>query len=181
MRILDINDNELQEQDVDINIGYLVKEKIFIKHHEGTKGVKAKSHFWPNEYYFTDGSKYTVTEEDDPHVKITNAERTSFDWNALDGESEKQVRGIDVKIIEDSPEIKAKEPWDEYEDILRYKLYTQEELDKREEEKIKEERKQYLLNNGLGLLEENSEQINSANQDIEDIVLLLAEILGSGE
>lgn len=43
--------------------------------------------------------------------------------------------GKDIAWIIDIPEVKAEESWDEYEDIYRYILYTQEELDAMEEAK----------------------------------------------
>ena len=48
--------------------------------------------------------------------------------------------GKDVAWIVDVPGIEAKEAWDEYEDIQRYVLYTEEELAARDaEKKAKEE------------------------------------------
>ena len=48
--------------------------------------------------------------------------------------------GKDVAWIIDVPGIEAKEAWDEYEDIQRYVLYTEEELAARDaEKKAKEE------------------------------------------
>ena len=48
--------------------------------------------------------------------------------------------GKDVAWIIDVPGIEAKEAWDEYEDIQRYVLYTEEELTAKEaEKKVKEE------------------------------------------
>lgn len=43
--------------------------------------------------------------------------------------------GKDVKWVVDVPSVKAKEAWDEYEDILRYVAYTEAELKIREYEK----------------------------------------------
>ena len=48
--------------------------------------------------------------------------------------------GKDVKWVIDVPGVEAKEAWDEYEDIQRYILYTEEELAARDaEKKAKEE------------------------------------------
>ena len=47
--------------------------------------------------------------------------------------------GKDVDWIVDVPAVEAQEAWDEYEDILRYVLYTEEELAEIEEEKQKAE------------------------------------------
>ena len=62
--------------------------------------------------------------------------------------------GKDVAWIIDVPGIEAKEAWDEYEDIQRYVLYTEEELAARDaEKKAKEE--EAMLNAQLRQLAEN--------------------------
>ena len=63
--------------------------------------------------------------------------------------------GKDVAWIIDVPGIEAKEAWDEYEDIQRYILYTEEELAaKKAEKKAKEE--EAKLNAQLRRLAENA-------------------------
>ena len=63
--------------------------------------------------------------------------------------------GKDVAWIIDTPGIEAKEAWDEYEDIQRYVLYTEEELAARDaEKKAKEE--EAMLNAQLQRLAENA-------------------------
>ena len=63
--------------------------------------------------------------------------------------------GKDVAWIIDVPGIEAKEAWDEYEDIQRYVLYTEEELTARDaEKKAKEE--EAMLNVRLRRLVENA-------------------------
>lgn len=47
--------------------------------------------------------------------------------------------GKDVEWIVDVPGVEAQEAWDEYEDIYRYVLYTEEELASIEEQKKKAE------------------------------------------
>ena len=62
--------------------------------------------------------------------------------------------GKDVIWVIDVPGIEAKEAWDEYEDIQRYVLYTEEELAARDaEKKAKEE--EAMLNAQLRQLAEN--------------------------
>ena len=62
--------------------------------------------------------------------------------------------GKDVSWIIDVPGVEAKEAWDEYEDIQRYVLYTEEELAAKEaEKKAKEE--EAKLNAQLRRLAEN--------------------------
>ena len=63
--------------------------------------------------------------------------------------------GKDVAWIIDVPGTEAKEAWDEYEDIQRYVLYTEEELAAKEaEKKAKEE--EVKLNAQLRRLAENA-------------------------
>ena len=63
--------------------------------------------------------------------------------------------GKDVVWIIDVPGTEAKEAWDEYEDIQRYVLYTEEELAARDaEKKAKEE--EAMLNAQLRRLAENA-------------------------
>ena len=62
--------------------------------------------------------------------------------------------GKDVAWIIDVPGTEAKEAWDEYEDIQRYVLYTEEEIAARDaEKKAKEE--EAMLNAQLRQLTEN--------------------------
>ena len=62
--------------------------------------------------------------------------------------------GKDVKWVIDVPGVEAKEAWDEYEDIQRYVLYTEEQLAAKEaEKKAKEE--EAILNAQLRRLAEN--------------------------
>lgn len=53
--------------------------------------------------------------------------------------------GKDAVFVVDVPGVEAKEAWDEYEDIMRYILYTEEELARRNEPTMEE-----LLNILLG-------------------------------
>ena len=63
--------------------------------------------------------------------------------------------GTDVIWVIDVPGVEAKEAWDEYEDIQRYVLYTEEELAAKEaEKKAKEE--EAKLNAQLRRLAENA-------------------------
>ena len=70
--------------------------------------------------------------------------------------------GKDVDWIVDVPGVEAKEAWDEYEDIYRYVLYTEEELAEREAAREEEYKKsaeyrvsevEALLNALLGVTE----------------------------
>lgn len=95
MKIYDENNVELVG--TDLSLGYLVDDRVLIKHHEAVTVVKEEGH-WETVAEYPNGGK-------------------------------------DVAWIVDVPAVKQTEAWDEYEDILRYIRYTEEELAKIEENK----------------------------------------------
>lgn len=132
LRLLDEQDQEINREDCDLTLGYIVYDQILKEHHEATPEIQEESHFYPNTYYFEDGTNYKVTGEEgeDAHVGPTD-EKGAFTFvPQTDDEQSKIVRGIDVDRIVDVEYQQAKDAWDEYEDIERYKLYTEDELQK---------------------------------------------------
>ena len=129
MRILDENDQELQPEDLDLTLGYLVNDQILKEHHDAVPEVQEKGHYYPKTFYFMDGSQYKVdTEsENDPCVE-PNEDGVSFNYIAPEGEEPREYKGCDVKYIIDVEHQAAKEAYDEMEDIQRYKRYTEEQL-----------------------------------------------------
>ena len=130
LRLLDEQDQEISREECDLTLGYIVYDQTLKEHHEATPEVQEQSHFYPNTYYFEDGTNYKVTGEEgeDAHVGPTD-EKGAFTFvPQTDDEQTKIVRGIDVDRIVDVEYQQAKDAWDEYEDIKRYKLYTEEEL-----------------------------------------------------
>ena len=130
MRILNEQDEEIQESDVNYTLGYLRPDQILKEHHDAIPEVKEEGHYYPETFYFMDGSQYKVdTEgENDPCVE-PNEDGVSFNYVAPKGEEPREYKGCDVKYIIDVEYQDAKEAYDEMEDIQRYKLYTEEELE----------------------------------------------------
>lgn len=95
MRILDQLNNVLES--IDEAKGYLINDRLFVKHHEAVEAVEAQGH-----------------------------------WETI---AEYPNGGKDVEWVVDVPGVEAKAAWDEYEDILRYVLYTEEELAEMEAER----------------------------------------------
>lgn len=93
MRILDINDNEVQNPDLDL--GYLKSDRIFVAHHDAVEAVKEEYHYETIREYPNGGK--------------------------------------DVQKVVDVEAVEPKDAWDEYEDIQRYVLYTEEEYKARHE------------------------------------------------
>ena len=86
-------------------------------------------------------------------------------------EEPKTVRGTDVKWIVDVPEVKAQDAYDEYEDIQRYKLYTEEELAQIQEEKEKEEKQKQFLATG-------PDRLDNVEVNVDDMTMLIADMIG---
>lgn len=205
-RILDENDVEITIEDVDFELGHLEPNQIFKEHHDAIEEQQREYHYRVSHFYFEDETDLEITDEDDPHVVKTDIYKGIFSYQALEGEEPKHVRGIDLLEIEDKPYAKAKEAWDEYEQIQRYILYTEEELENRRQQKEQEQKQQELLNTGLDRivqLEEDlpateeainqdietinvnyallDESLTETNTTVEDLVLIMADILGGEE
>lgn len=97
MRILDQNGNELLQENIDYEKGYLTKDSLFVCHHEAIEAVQEQGH-WVTVAEYPNGGK-------------------------------------DVEWVVDVPGVEAKEAWDEYEEIMRYVLYTAEELEQQAAER----------------------------------------------
>ena len=88
MRIFDENNIEIQSPNPEI--GFLKPDKLFIRHHEAVEAVEEQFHY--------------------EYIEYPNG-----------GKDRKKI--IDVEGVE------AADAWDEYEDILRYALFSEEELE----------------------------------------------------
>ena len=139
MRILDENDQELQQEDLNLTLGYLVSDQILKD--------------YPETFYFMDGSQYKVdTEgENDPCVE-PNEDGVSFNYVAPEGEEPREYKGCDVKYIIDVEHQDAKEAYDEMEDIQRYKLYTEEQLRENAVNQANAERQEKLSTQAISLM-----------------------------
>ena len=88
MRIFNQQNEEIQSYDD--TLGYLVDDRILIKHHDAIEEVKEQGHYEVVRLYPNGGK--------------------------------------DIKWVVDVEEVKAKDAYDEYEDILRYIPYPEEYL-----------------------------------------------------
>ena len=132
MRILNEKDVEIQEEDCDLTLGYLTPDKVFVQHHDAVSETPEEGHYYPKKFYFMDGTNYEVhgEGENDPHVK-PNDDGLTFEYLPDEEEETKEIKGTDVAWIVDKERQEAKDAYDEYEDIQRYKLYTEEQLRER--------------------------------------------------
>lgn len=134
MRILNEQNEEIQESEVDLTLGYLIPDQILIEHHDAVEEVKEQGHYYAQTFYFEDGTRYDIPKGEDGKIIETdvhvspNDDGVSFTYVPQEGEEDKPVRGTDVAYIIDVEHQDAKEAYDEMEDIQRYKLYTEDEL-----------------------------------------------------
>lgn len=179
MRILDENDQELQQEDLNLTLGYLVSDQILKEHHDAVPEIEEEGHYYPETFYFMDGTEYKVDVEgeNDPHVKA-NEDGVSFSYVPGEGEAEHEFKGCDVKYIIDVEHQDAKEAYDEMEDIQRYKLYTEEELQRRKEEKEQQEKRERFMSTGPDRLDNAETNIDTVSTNVDDITMLLADMIG---
>ena len=111
MRILDENNVEILEENLDLTLGYLTEDKVFVASHPAVEARKEVYHY-------------------ETIVEYTNG-------------------GKDVKKVIDVPAVEAKEAWDEYENIYRYVLYTEEELAEMKAAEERQARIEALADNGV--------------------------------
>lgn len=190
MKILDNFNKELEQEEIDLTKGRLVSDKLFIEHHEAISASEEEGYFTPVKFYFFDGSSYTVTDKQDKHI----GEEGVF-IGQTEEERSKEVIGTDWDYVVTQQAQRAIPAWDEYEDIQRYILYSEEELKKIEEQKELERQREeaeqqardFLLQIPTILeekdrkIQEYSDIINQQQTDINDIILTLSELIGVGD
>lgn len=172
MAIYNEQDEEIQESDVDTSKGYLVPDKKFIKHHDEQPEVEEQSHYEVKTFYFEDGDSLDVDGNSDPHVDVVDDKQGVF--NYVDQGEGKELRGIDIESVIDVEKVEHKDSYDEYEDIQRYKLYTEEQLAEQAEQRAKQEKQADFLENG-------PDQLDSNTVSIEDLTVLMSEMIGGAD
>ena len=178
MKILDTLDREIQESEVDLELGYLVPEQLFVKHHDEIPEQPEEFHYECRTFYFEDDTSLDVSTfgNEDPHVKIISLEDGVFEY--VDQGEGKIYRGLDIAQVTDKERVEAKEAWDEYEDIQRYKLYTQEELEANRLAKEQAEKQRKFMDQGPDVLKETAEITVENSMNIDDLNMLLADLIG---
>lgn len=152
--VIDQNNQEITDPDLDL--GYLRKETFTVHH----PSIPERWHYKVVSFDFSNGEIYVPESENDPHIRVIDAQKGIFEYVNLDGEEKHTVVGQTIAAVVDQREIPA---WDEQTIFYRYVLYTEQELADRA-----------FIANGPTLLAE-------AQETIEDLLLMLAELVGSEE
>lgn len=186
MRILNEQNEEIQESEVNTDLGYLYPDQILKEHHEAIEEVKEQGHYYPQTFYFEDGTRYDVPKsedgkiiEDDAHVS-PNEDGVSFTYVPQEDEEDKEVRGTDVAYVIDVEHQDAKDAWDEMEDIQRYKLYTKEQLEENRKNREEAERRENFMATGPDRLNTAEVDITGLTTNMDDITMLVADMIGVG-
>lgn len=170
-KILDEEGNELDINNLDLNHGHLVDESILIEDRKYVPGKEGKRHFKVDRFYFDDGTSMEITDEDDPHVEVIDADKCEF-WYKDQGEGKEFSGLMDCSVVVDEEPVAEVLAQKIYENIRRYKKYTPEEQAEFDAYMAKETNKQILLDTGL-------ERLMNTENNIDDIMLALAEMIGA--
>lgn len=170
IRILNEDDEEITMDEVDLELGYLRLDQLLKEHHEAIEFQEEQWHYTVTCYYFKDGSEMKITSEDDPHIERIDADNGVFGFIPQNEEEEQLVvKGIDLKQEVDKERVEAKEAWDEYENIQRYILYTQEELEEKKKREEEQAKRETFMSSG-------SERLDSAEVTIEDLTVTVSDL-----
>lgn len=173
MRILNEEDVEIKESDVDTTKGYLKADKKFVAHHKEQAEIPERKHYQVIRFSFEDGSHMLIEDNTDAHVKVIDDQAGVFEY--VDQGEGNVYHGAELKSVIDQEHVEHKDAYDEYEDIQRYVLYTQEELAARKEAEEKQAKQATFLEDGPDQLKFNTASIG-------DLTVMLSEIVaGSGE
>lgn len=172
MRILDENDKEITEDDVDTSKGWLKQDQVFKEHHDEVEAKDEIKHYEVKTFYFDDGTSMDVEGNDDSHVQVIDDQAGIFSY--VDQGEGKTLRGIDIKEVIDQEKTEHKDAYDDYEQISRYVLYTEEELKENAERAEKQAKQNNFMENGPDQLESNT-------VSIEDLTLLISDVIGGAE
>lgn len=172
MRILDEQDNEIQESDVDTSLGYLKDEQIYTDTTPAKEEVPEKFHYVVKTWYFTDGTSKEVGDNSDPTVKVVDDQTGIFQY--VDQGDGKEYHGADVEKIIDQKHEPAVAEHKNYETVQRYILYTEEELAAKKAEKEKAQKQADFLENG-------PDQLATNTSSIDDLTIMISELVGTEE
>lgn len=189
MRILNELDEEIQESDVNPNLGYLIPEQVVKEHHDAVPEVKEEGHYYPETFYFEDETRYDIPKgedgkliEDDVHVS-PNDDGVTFTYVPQEGEEDKEVRGTDVTYIIDVEHQEAKEAYDEMEDIQRYKLYTEEQLRKNAINQANAEKQEQLYTQVISLVSFMAApmSLEMTDDEVQNFALIMPDFIAGND
>lgn len=152
---------QLDSKDLDLVLGHLVADKLFIKHHEAIPSSPAKSAAQVAEELRAQGKQ--VEEIRGKYYQIVKVYPNG---------------GRQVKEVAPQAQVIAKEAYDEYQNILVYKPYTAVELLENRKEQLRGWREQYfaIIDRAVwydSLTQQERSEVKQFRQQLKDITLTL--------
>lgn len=173
MKYINEQGQEIQESDIDTELGYTVPDKVFVAHHDATPEVPEQFHYEVKTWYFEDGTSMDVPAGNaDATVKVIDDGNGVFEY--VDDGSGKVYRGAEIERVTDVEHEDAKEAEDEYENVQKYILYTEDEIADRKRAAEKAAAQESFLELG-------PTQLQNSISSIEDLTLMLSEVVGGAE
>lgn len=184
MKIYDESDHLICDSELDSEryeelrqTGELTPKQVIKEHHEAVTATKEETVNKPITIYYTDGTSESI-KDGDPHIVYDSDGNPQ--WHELEDDT-RHYFGMDVKPVVVKEGKVATPEWDEIEDILIYRPYTEEELkDKQHQVEMMD-----FLNNAPELYKdilkvdtstiETQNKLNAVRHSIEDVNLALAE------
>lgn len=178
-RILDENNIEILNPDLEL--GHLEKENLIIPH----EGSPEKGHYYVSYIELSTGESFFL-EENDPRIEITNSATGAFKYLPSEEDPSIRIKSASVRYIVDQQKIN---PWEEKETILRYILYTEEELANRRFLSQGPNRLETVESDTNDLLQvvadlagsDIEDRVQAAQETIDDLLLVIADIVGGTE
>lgn len=171
-RILDENDQELDINSIDLNVGKLIDDVILISDIPYISPIDPIERFELTRFWFNDGTFMDIEDMyNDPHVKIIDEANNIFEYIDQGEENQWSPGNYESELIIEDEGRGEQTPERVYENIRRYIPFTPEEQEAFDAYMIKESNKQILLDTGL-------ERLMNTENNIDDMMLLLAEMIG---
>ena len=107
---------------------------------------------------------------DDPHIGEGNS------YTPLPNEEDKTVYGMDLTKVLVEPAVESHDAYDEYEDVMVYHRYTQEQLNEIADKNNQKQREKRFLVTGEERINEINESLEKQAKSIDNLVVMLTDI-----
>lgn len=176
-----LDENDIIITNPNLELGHLEKEEKII-YHEGSPEI---GHYYINYIVLNNGESFFL-EEKDPRIEIINSRTGAFKYLPSEEDPSIQVKNASIKYIIDQYKV---DPWEEKQVILRYILYTEEELANRDFLNKGPKRLKTLETDTTDLLtvvadlaeSDIEERFTETQETVDELLLVIADLLGGNE
>lgn len=172
------NENDELITNPNLELGYLKLEDKIIYH----EGIPEKGHYYVSYIELNTGESFFL-QENDERIEFTNPEIGTFKFLPVEEDPAIKIKSATVRYIIDQEKIDA---WEESYKILRYILYTENELANQKFLAEAPERFEMLENDTSDLFEvvadlagsDIEERVADTQETVDDLLLVIADLLG---